>query len=611
MRECPREGLFLRAITTLTYTDWIALDPLCFAADEVRRVLKARWLVVAMMAAACGAPRPAVTNDASHDVVIVNGTIYDGTGAAPQQGDVAIDGDTLTVIGAPRGSLHGRGRREIDASGLAVAPGFINMLSQGDPLLVDGRGLSDLRQGVTLEIFGEGESFGPLTPAMKKEWSETLGDVKYDITWTKLSELLDMLVGPEHGVSPNVGSFIGAATVRTFVLGHDARSPSAAELARMQSIVDEMMREGALGIGSALIYEPGLYATTDELVALMQAAAPYDGLYISHMRSEGDRLLEGIDELVTIARRANVRAEIYHLKAAGEANWGKVDAALERIEAARASGLAITANMYPYTAAASGLDIAMPPWVREGGYDAWAARLRDPKIRARVAEEMRKPGEGWENFWFAAGSPDRIQVLAFKNPALKKWTGKTLAEIARIKATTPEEAAMDLVAENGSRVEVAYFTMSEANVKRAMQKPWVSFCSDAEATAPEGVFLLSSPHPRAYGTFARVLGKYARDERVLSLTEAIRRMTSLPASNLRIERRGKLERGYFADVAVFDPSAVADHATYESPHQLATGVKHVLVNGAVVIAHGQHTGAKPGRVVRGKGYTSNLKPRTL
>ncbi len=535
---------------------------------------------------------------AQYDVIIRNGTIYDGSGQAPLAGDVAIQGDAIAAIGKLD---RVRGRREIDARGLAVAPGFINMLSwANDSLLEDGRSQSDIRQGVTLEILGEGESMGPLNAAMKQEMLERQGDIKFDIEWTTLGEYLEHLV--RRGVSCNVASFIGAATPRIHELGYADRPPTSAELQRMQALVRQAMEEGALGVASALIYAPGAYARTEELIALAKVAAAHHGLYISHLRSEGDRLLEAADELIAIARAAGIPAEIYHLKAAGRPNWNKLDALIEKIEAARAQGLRITADMYTYTAAATGLDAAMPPWVQEGGYKQWAKRLKDPAIRERLRREMAAPTGQWESFYVAAGSPEKIVLTEFKNDRLKPLAGKTLAEAARLRGTSPEETAMDLVIEDGSRVGAVYFLMSEENVRRELKLPWVSFGSDSGSVAPEGVFLKSSLHPRGYGNFARLLGRYVRDEQVLSLAEAVRRLSALPAGNLKLDRRGALKPGYFADVVVFDPAKVQDHATFENPHQYATGVVHVFVNGAQVLKEGEHTGAKPGRVVRGLGW---------
>ena len=494
-----------------------------------------------------------------------------------------------------------RGKTEIEAKGLAVAPGFINMLSWAtESLLQDGRSQSDIRQGVTLEVMGEGESMGPLNDAMKKEMVESQGDIKFDIRWTTLGQYLDYLA--QRGISCNVASFVGATTVRIHQLGYADRPPTPEELERMERLVRQGMEEGALGVGSSLIYAPAFYAKTDELVALAKAASEYGGIYISHIRSEGTRLLEAADELITIAREAKIPAEFYHLKAAGQPNWGKLDALIQKIEGARAAGLRITADMYTYTAAQTGLDAAMPPWVQEGGYQAWAKRLRDPLIRERVKREMDTPSDRWENLFLAAGSPDHILLVGFKSDKLKPLTGKTLAEVAKLRGTSPEETAMDLVIEDGSRVSTVYFLMSEDNVRKQLRLPWVSFGSDAASLAPEGVFLKSNPHPRAYGSFACFLGRYVRAEKMVPLEEAIRRLSSLPAGNLRLDRRGLLKPGHFADIVVFDPAGIQDHATYKRPHQYSTGVVHVFVNGVQVLRNGEHTGAKPGRVVRGPGW---------
>ncbi|HKY33070.1 MAG TPA: D-aminoacylase [Candidatus Polarisedimenticolia bacterium] len=524
--------------------------------------------------------------------------IHDGSGGAPFRGDVAVDGDRIAAVGDLGGA---RGRKEIDASGMAVAPGFINMLSWApESLLHDGRSQSDIRQGVTLEVFGEGESMGPLTEAMKKEMAARQGDVKYDVVWTTLSQYLEHLVS--RGVAPNVASFIGATTARVHELGYADRPPDAAELQRMTALVRKAMEEGALGVGSSLIYAPAFYARTEELIALAEEAARHGGMYISHIRSEGNRLEEAVQELIAIARASGARAEIYHLKAAGEANWPKLERAIALIEAARAEGLAVTADMYTYTAGATGLDASMPPWAQEGGHDAWVKRLKEPQVRERVAREMLAPTDAWENFFLAAGSPERIVLVEFKNPALKPLTGLTLAEVARRRGKSPEETAMDLVVEDDSRVGTVYFLMSEDNVRRQIALPWMSFGSDGASLAPEGIFLASNPHPRAYGNFARLLGRYVRDEKLVPLQEAIRRLTSLPARNLRLDRRGRLQQGFYADVVVFDPLEVRDHATFEEPHRYAAGVRHVLVNGVPVLDNGEHTGALPGRVVRGPGW---------
>ena len=534
-----------------------------------------------------------------YDVIIRHGTVYDGSGGPGTVADLAIAGDSIAAIGdlgAARAAV------EVDATGLAVAPGFINMLSWAtESLLEDGRSQSDIRQGVTLEVFGEGWSMGPLNDAMKAEMREQQGDLKFDVAWTTLGEYLEHLV--RRGVSPNVASFVGATTVRIHELGYADRPPTEAELGRMEGLVRQAMEEGALGVGSSLIYAPAFYAGTPELVALTRAAGAYGGSYISHIRSEGNRFLEAVDELLTIAREAGVPAELYHLKAGGEANWPKMDTVIAMIERARAAGLAITADMYTYPAGATGLDAAMPPSVQEGGLDAWVTRLTDPAVRLRVARAMRTPTDAWENLYLAAGSPDRILLVEFRQDSLKYLTGRTLAEVAAMRGTTPEETAMDLVVADHSRVGTVYFLMSEDNIRKQLQLPWVSLGSDAGSLATEGVFLKSNPHPRAYGNFARVLSRYVRDEGLLSLEEAVRRMTSLPAANLSLRRRGRLQPGYFADVVVFDPATVQDHATFEQPHQYATGVLHVFVNGTQVLADGEHTGALPGRVVRGAGWT--------
>jgi N-acyl-D-amino-acid deacylase len=538
---------------------------------------------------------------AEYDLLLRHGTIYDGSGRPPVVGDVAVTGDKIAAVGQLDGA---RGKREIDVRGLAVAPGFINMLSWAtESLLHDGRSQSDIRQGVTLEVMGEGSSMGPLNAKMKREMVEQQGDIKFDVAWTTLGGYLEHLV--KRGISCNVASFLGAESLRVHELDYADRPPTPAELDRMRNLVAQGMEEGALGIGSSLIYAPGFYAKTDELMELCKVAAKYDGMYISHLRSEGNRFLEALDELLAIARGAGIRAEVYHLKAAGQSNWPKLDEAIRKIEAARASGLKITADMYTYTAGATGLDAAMPPWVQEGGYKDWAARLKDPGIRERVRREMMTPTDQWESLYLAAGSAERVLLVAFKNDALKPLTGKTLAEVAKLRGKSPEETAMDLVIEDGSRVGTVYFLMSEENVRKQIRLPWVSLCSDSASLAPEGVFLKSNPHPRAYGSFARLLGKYVRDERLIPLTEAVRRLTSLPAENLRIRQRGSLQAGHFADVVVFDPGRVQDHATYDKPHQYATGMVHVFVNGVQVLKDGEHTGAKPGRVVRGPGWKGN------
>ncbi|HET7273606.1 MAG TPA: D-aminoacylase [Longimicrobiaceae bacterium] len=565
--------------------------------------LKTRALIAALAFATAGCAADGQgdgdSGDAIYDVVISGGTIYDGSGSEPYIGEVAIVDDTIAYVGPSQGLS---GDQEIDATGMAVSPGFINMLSWAtESLIEDPRAVSDIRQGVTLEVFGEGSSMGPLNETMKQEMLDAQGDIEFAIEWTTLGEYLEHLT--ESGVSPNVASFVGATTVRVHELGYEDRAPTPEELARMQELVRQGMEEGALGVGSALIYAPGFYAETEEIVALAEAAAEYGGMYITHMRSEGNQVLEAIDETIHIAREAGIPAEIYHLKAAGQNNWDKLDAMIAKIEEARAEGLRITADMYTYTAGATGLDAAMPPWVQEGGYDAWAERLKDPAIRERVAREMSTPTDEWENLYLAAGSPEQVLLTGFKNDSLKHLTGMTLAQVAEMRGTSPEETAMDLVIEDGSRVGTVYFLMSEENVKRQIALPWMSFDSDAGAPATEGSFLESNPHPRAYGNFARLLGKYVREENVIPLEEAVRRLTSFPAENLGIRGRGALKAGNFADVVVFDPATIIDHATFEEPHQYSTGVAHVWVNGTQVLREGEHTGATPGQVVRGPGWT--------
>jgi N-acyl-D-amino-acid deacylase len=535
---------------------------------------------------------------AEYDLILRNGVIYDGSGKEPFQGDVAVNGQNIVSVGKLNDA---RGKTEIDAQGLAVAPGFINVLSWAtESLIHDGRSQSGIRQGVTLEIFGEGESLGPLNDKMKKEMRELQGDIKYEVAWTTLAEYLEHLV--KRGVSCNVASFVGATTVRIHEIGYADRPPTPAELERMKELVRQAMQEGALGVGSSLIYAPAFYAKTDELIALCKVAAEYNGMYISHIRSEGSRLLEAADELIQISREAKIPAEFYHLKAAGKPNWDKLDALLAKIEAARAEGLRITADMYTYTAAGTGLDAVMPPWVQEGGLQEWIKRLKDPAIRQRVKREMDAPTDQWENFFVAAGSPDKILLVGFKTEKLKPLTGKTLAEVAKMRGTSPEETAMDLVIEDNRRVDTIYFLMLEDNVRKQLKMPWVTFGCDEASLAPEGVFLKSNPHPRAYGNFARLLGKYVRDEKLVPLAEAIRRLTSFPAENLKLDRRGALKPGYFADVVVFDPAKIQDHSTFEKPHQYSTGVRDVFVNGVQVLKNGEHTGAKPGQVLRGPGW---------
>jgi N-acyl-D-amino-acid deacylase len=546
-----------------------------------------------LLLSSAAAPAP------DYDILIKGGTVYDGSGAAPFVGDVAIKGDKIAYVGP---QAPGTAAKVVDATGEAVSPGFVNMLSWAvESLIADGRGLSDIDQGVTLEVFGEGDSMGPLTPEMKRNDLKRQGDIKYPIQWTSLAQYLDWLT--KRGVSPNVASFVGATTVRVHELGEKDVDPTPEQLDRMRKLVRDAMKDGALGVGSSLIYAPATYAETPELTALVTEAGKCGGMYISHMRSEGNKVLEAVDELIQISRDSGAPAEIYHFKQAGRPNWAKIDPMIAKVEAARAAGQRITANMYTYTAGATGLDAAMPTWVQSGGLEAWIARMKDPKVRAKVIEEMRTPTDEWENLMLLSGGAENVLLVAFKNPKLKPLTGKTLAEVAKMRGKSPEETAIELVSEDGSRVGTIYFLMSEDNVKREVALPWMSFGSDEGAPAPEGVFLKSRSHPRAYGNVARVLGHYVRDEKVTTLQDAIHRLSWLPATNLGIRGRGALRDGYYADVVVFNPATIQDHATYEKPDQLATGVSDVFVNGVQVMMDGKHTGAKPGRVVNGPGWT--------
>jgi len=533
------------------------------------------------------------------DVIIKGGAVYDGTGGEVQRVDLAIKSDRIAGLGD---SKDASAKTIVNASGLAVAPGFINMLSWStESLIQDGRSQSEIRQGVTTEIMGEGESMGPMNDRVREFMLKQQADIKYDITWKTLTEYLQFL--EKRGISCNVASFIGATTIRQNVIGFDDRPPTPQELDQMRELVRKEMEAGALGIGTSLIYPPAFYAKTDELIELCKVAAKYKGKYISHMRSEGNQLLEAFDELLRIAREAKIPAEVYHIKAAGQKNWPKLDEFLSQIEAARKEGLNIRANMYTYTAAGTGLDACFPPWTEDGGYEALFKRLRDPATREKIKAEVKIDSDKWENLYLGAGSPDKILLAAFKSDKLKSLTGKTLAEVAKMRGKDPIATAMDLVAEDESRIGTIYYVMSEENVKKELAKPWISFGSDEASQAPEGPFLKSNPHPRAYGNFARVLGKYVRDEKVITLPEAIRRLSALPASNLGLDHRGFLKEGMFADVVVFDPATIADHATFEKPHQYATDVKHVFVNGVQVIKDGEHTNAKPGRALWGPGKT--------
>jgi len=539
----------------------------------------------------------AQTHQAGFDVLIKGGTVYDGTGRAPVRADVGLKGDRIVAVG---NLSRARARHIVEARGLAIAPGFINMLSWStESLLIDGRSQGEIRQGVTTQIFGEGWSMGPLNERMKRQMVEDQGDWKFDVTWTTLAEYLQHL--ERRGVSPNVASFIGATTVRMHVIGEADKQPTPAQMEQMRELVRREMEAGALGIGSSLIYAPAFYAKTEELIELCKVAAEYKGKYISHMRSEGNKLIEAVEELIRISREAGIPAEIYHLKAAGRENWPKMDRVIKLVEDARRQGLKITADMYTYPAGSTGLNAALPPWALDGGYEELFKRLQDPAQRKKIGAAIETPTGEWENLYLAAGSPERVLLVGFRTDKLKPLTGKTLAEVARTRGTSPAETIMDLMLEDRTRVDAVYFLMSEENITKQLKQPWVSFGSDAGSMATEGVFLKSSTHPRAYGNFARLLGKYVREEKVMSLQEAIRRLSGLPATNLGLERRGFLKPGMFADVVVFDAATIADRATFEQPHQYAVGVRHVFVNGVQVLRDGEHTNAKPGRALWGPG----------
>jgi len=534
---------------------------------------------------------------ADFDVIIRGGTIYDGTETEPQQADIAIRGDRIAGVGDFKAA---KAKTVIDAKGLAVAPGFINMLSWStESLIQDGRSQSEIRQGVTTEIMGEGESMGPVNDRVREHILHTQTDIKYDIKWNTLAEYLQYL--EKRGISCNVASFLGATTVREYVIGFEDKPPTPEQLEQMRGLVRKEMEAGALGIGTSLIYPPAFYAKTEELIELCKVAAKYQGKYISHMRSEGNQLFEALDELLRIAREANIPAEVYHIKAAGEKNWPKEDELLARIERAQKEGVNVRANMYTYTAAGTGLDACLPPWTEDGGYPALFKRLRDQAVREKIKAEVKIDSDKWENLYLAAGSPEKILLVGFKSDKLKPLTGKTLADVAKMRGKDPIDTIMDLIAEDESRISTVYYLMSEENVKKELRKPWVSFGSDEASQAPEPPFTKSNPHPRAYGNFARVLGKYVRDEKVLPMSDAIHRLSGQPATNLGLDHRGFLKAGMFADVVVFDPATISDRATFEKPHQYAVGMKHVFVNGAQVIKDGEHTGAKPGRALWGPG----------
>jgi N-acyl-D-amino-acid deacylase len=574
----------------------------CFNLEKERKgeFMVRQWFLVSVTAVlllvGCG---EAEVPKERFDTIIAGGLVYDGLGGAPVRADVGITADRIAAIGD---LSYADATTTIDATGKAVSPGFVNMLSWATrSLLHDGRGLSDLKQGVTLEVFGEGVSMGPLTEAGVKYWSgRTFRDKPYPVTWNTLGGYLEHL--EEKGVSPNVASFVGATTIRFNHLAADNRAPNAAELAAMKADVEQAMQEGAMGLGSSLIYAPAFYAKTEELIELSKVVSKYDGMYISHMRSEGNQLMEALEELITIAREADVAAEVYHLKAAGNTNWHKMDDVIARIEAARAEGLSITADMYTYLAGATGLDAAMPPWAQEGGYDKWVERMLDPETRARIKAEMTTPTDEWENLMLAAGA-EGVLFSGFKNPDLRHYVGRYLSDVAAERGTSPEDTAMDLVIENGDDVDTIYFLMSEENMDKQAVLPWLSFGSDSGAYDPMLDKPFGNPHPRGYGNFARVLGQFVREKQLMPMEEAIRKLSHLPATNLKIRERGSLQVGYYADVVVFDPATVQDHSKFEAPHALSTGVEHVFVNGGHVIKNGEHTGAMPGRAVRGPGWT--------
>ncbi|HEV7395586.1 MAG TPA: D-aminoacylase [Pyrinomonadaceae bacterium] len=556
-----------------------------------------RILIALLLIIASFAPFAAESRPPEFDILIKNGTIYDGTGSAPYPADVGINGDQIVAIGRLTNAI---GKTVIDANGLAVAPGFINMLSWStDSLIEDGRSQSEIRQGVTTQIMGEGDSMGPLSDVMKKRRLESQGDIKYPIEWTTLAEYLTYL--EKKGIAQNVASFIGATTIREYAIGLEDKPPTPAQLNRMRELVRNEMEAGALGIGSSLIYSPAFYAKTDELIALCKVASQYQGKYISHMRSEGNRLVEAVQELIRISREANLPAEIYHLKAAGKSNWNKMDQVLQMVNDARSQGLKITADMYTYPAGATGLDAAIPPWALDGGYEALYKRIQDPPTRKKIVTAVNTPTNEWENLYLAAGSADRVLLVGFKSDKLKPLTGKTLAEVSKMRGKEPAETILDLMLEDQSRVGTIYFLMSEENISKQLRQPWVSLGSDESSQAPEGAFLRSNPHPRAYGNFSRFLGKYVRDEKLMSLAEGVRRLSGLPATNLGLDRRGFLKPGMFADVVVFDPKTIADRATFEKPHQYAVGMRDVIVNGTLVLRDGEHTNARPGRALWGPG----------
>jgi N-acyl-D-amino-acid deacylase len=542
--------------------------------------MKKYFFLICFVIAACQRPT-------SYDFILSNALIYDGSGEKPYRADLAIQADTIAAIGQPN-TL--RGKKSLHVEGMAVAPGFINMLSWANvSLLEDGRSQSDIRQGVTLEVLGEGRSMGPLNDFMKMEMAQDQGDISFKVSWTTLGEYLQHL--EERGVSTNVASFVGNGTIRQHVVGYDNRRATDQELEEMKSLVQTAMDEGAVGLSSSLLYAPSMYADTEELIALAQVAGEAGGMYISHIRNEGDALLESLDELIEISANAKIPAEVYHLKASQKTNWPKLDLAIAKIDSARTAGLEITADMYTYNASSTGLHVQLPDWAREGGIAAMLERLAVPSNKERAIAELQ-----------FRNAPETILLVGFKTDSLRKYSGKYLPELAEAWNMTPAETLVDLLLKDQSRVQVVYFSTSEENIKKKIVQPWMSFCSDAGSYTNEGVFVRQSTHPRAYGSFIRVLGKFARDEGVISLEEAIRKLTSLPANNLKLTKRGSLAVGNYADIVVFNPAEVADRATFTDPHQYAKGVVHVFVNGKQVLEQGEHTGVMAGRFVKGPGF---------
>jgi len=534
----------------------------------------------------------------NYDTIIRNGMIYDGNGGEPYKADIAINADAIAFIGDLKNESA---KNEVDAKGMAVAPGFINMLSWSTASLIqDGRSQGEIRQGVTLEVMGEGESMGPLNAKMKEQLQNGQTEIKYNVDWNTLGQYLNWL--EKRGISCNVASFVGATTIREYVVGEDDKDPTPAQMDSMKLLVRDAMQEGAMGVGSSLIYPPAFFAKTNELIELSKEASNYGGMYISHIRNEGNKLFEAAHELITIAKEANLPAEIYHFKASGKDNWWKIDSLIKIIDSARNQGLKITADMYTYNASATGLSASFPPSLQDGGFDSLWHRLHRPDVREKMKKAMQTNAQDWENTYYGAGGAKGVLLLGFKQDSLRKYIGKTLEEVAEIRGTSPEETAMNLIVEDSTRIEVSYFSMDSNNVKKEIAQPWMSFCSDAASEAPEGVFLKSNPHPRAYGSFIRVLGKFSRDEHVIPLQEAVHQLSKLPATNLKLQKRGELKVGNYADVVIFDPATVKDNATFAKPHQYAEGVMHVFVNGVQVLKDGEHTGAKPGRFVKGPGF---------